>query len=334
MSPGFARPELLPWVLCAPVAWGVVRLLDARRDRRLAAALGPRAAALLAERSPRRRAARRAAFGLGVAALLAALAHPVFGARRDAPVARGTDVVLLLDVSRSMRARDVAPDRLGRAVAAVRGLVAHAAGDRLALVLYAGEARLAVPLTLDGAAVAEVAAVADPTSVARGGTDLGAALERALDVLTAAGRGPAAVIVLSDGEDAAGRADAAAARCAARGVEVHGLAVGTERGGKIPVEVEGAEAWVRDRAGADVVTRRDLTTLRRVAARTGGRVVEDDGTSADPLRDLHATHVAPRAAATGAAAGARARPDRYAVLVGLALLCGLVDLGLADRRRR
>lgn len=329
----FARPDLLALVALAPAAFLLLRALDAARARRLAKAVGPRVGVLAAEVGARRRAARRALFAAGLACALVAFARPVVGAPEGTVDVRGVDLVVVLDVSRSMRARDVAPDRLGRAAEEVRALAGRADGDRLALVVFAGEAVLAAPLTLDRAAVADLADLADPTDVARGGTDLGAALDRALEALAGASGDHEAIVVLTDGGGDDVRVAAAADRCAARGIAVHVVGVGTALGGKIPVEADGGEGFLRDRAGTEVVTRLEAAGLRALAARTGG-VYAEAGARPGALVGVYDDVVAPLARKTLARAAALRRPSVFQGWLLLAFACFGLDLAISDRRRR
>jgi Ca-activated chloride channel family protein len=298
------------------------------RSRRLRDVARPRQAVLVPGADRPRRAAV-VAFALGIAAAVAALASaPDEGSARDA--ARGVDVVLCLDVSRSMLARDVAPDRLSRARAEVRALSEHAKGDRLALVVFAGEARTVVPLTTDLRSLADLADAADPSSVARGGTDLAAAIEAAAEAL--AGDVPAAVVLLTDGEDLAGRGARAARTLAARGVAVHALAFGTELGGKVPVEGERGERPLAAPAGGDVVSARDLSGLERLAQAGGGAAV--DGNRRGALVALHEARIAPRAGRGGGAPGPRGPRVAFQAPLAAALLLFAIDLGASRRRRR
>lgn len=326
----FARPDRLVGVALAPVVWLALRALDAARARRLARAVGPRVGVLAAERHPRRRATRRALFCAGLACALVAFAHPVAGAASGPVDVRGVDLVVVLDVSRSMRARDVAPDRLGLAQREVRALAARAAGDRLALVVFAGEAVLAAPLTLDGGAVADLAELSDPTDVPRGGTDLGAALTRALEALAGATGDHEAILLLTDGGEVDAAAYAAADRCAARGLAVHVVGVGTALGGKLPVEGPTGETYVRDRAGVEVVSRLDATGLRALAARTGGLYVEA-ATRAQALVHVYDVAIAPLARKTLAAAVAQRRPNVFQGWLAVAWVLLLLDLAISDR---
>jgi Ca-activated chloride channel family protein len=329
----FLRPEALPVLLLAPLAWLGLRALDRARARRLARTLGLRVEPLTGLRRSGRRTAARSAFALAFFCALLAALGPVSGAPARDVEWRGLDLVLCLDVSRSMRARDVEPDRLARAQREVRALVDRARGDRFALVVFAGEARLVVPLTHDGTSFVRLADEVDTTSVTRGGTDLGAALERALDALE---RGPgehAAIVLLTDGEDLGGRGLAAAEACRARGVAVHAVGFGTPRGSKIAVEGDDGSDFLRDRAGRDVVSALDVEGLERIAAATGGTYV--DAREPAPLVRLYERRVVPMARTARAADDThRRRENRYQWPLLAALLLWMLALGIRDRSRR
>lgn len=297
-----------------------------RAPVRLGGAADPR------RRRARRLAARAAAVpALAGALLLAGAEREAAAAPADAPLSM--DLVIVLDVSRSMLARDVAPSRLGRARAEIRALAERARTDRLALVAFAGEARRLVPVTRDGVLVADSADAAGPDSVALGGTDLAAALDAAFDSLPDDGASrSAAVLLLTDGEDLAGEGAAAAARLAARGVPVHAFGLGDERGSKITVEGPDGETFLRDRAGREVISGLDARSLEAVAAAGGGEFVRLDGEPGG-LAAHYATRILPQArrALADLDPPARALP---AALLSLAFLAWILVLATRDARTR
>lgn len=342
MNPGelFARPLVLAALLLVPLFWALFARHDRARVRRLTALLGPRAATLAAESDPRLRRRRRllglAALGLG----LAALAGPRFGRGPGAGDLGALDLVICLDVSRSMLARDIAPSRLERARLELEDLAARARGERLALVLFAGEAELAVPLTRDLDSLLALARQADPEILLRGGSAPGAALHLAGEVLAArpaspngSGPPPAAVLLLADGEDETGGAAARAAELAAAGIPVHCLGLGTAGGGKIPVREDGRERFLRDPLGAEVVTRLAGADLARVAAAGGGRYL-DARTSARPLVELYEDEALPAARRALQAAERARRPSRHRWPLSAAVVLWMLALCTTDRRRR
>ncbi len=340
MSPGtplaalleLGRPDLLPWLSLAPAVALALALLARARRRRLALAVGPRAPALVSGDRPRARRVADAVFVGGVLAAATAALHPVAGAPRTGALPAGLDLVVALDVSRSMRARDLEPDRLGFARAALARLARRAVGDRLALVAFAGEAKVVTPLTDDGQAFLDLVERVDPTDVARGGTDLGAALDAALALLSGSPAAGGAVLLLTDGEDLAGQGRAAAARARARGVPVLTLGLGSPRGSRIAVGEGDAVRWLTDGAGREVLSALDVEGLRALAEATGGFPVAPDGPEA--LADACERHLRPRARAGVRTAGRVGRPAAYQLPLALGAGLFLLALALVPRGTR
>jgi Ca-activated chloride channel homolog len=271
-----AEPSAL-WLLAvvAAVALAGGFALVRRRSAlaRTAGALAPRVA-------PRANTARPAArLGLAVLALALlalALARPQCGTRTELAHRYGVDLVVVLDASLSMTARDVAPDRLSRATLEVGGLLDSLAGDRVGVVVFAGRAFVACPLTSDQAAAKLFLRSVGFDAVPQQGTAVAEALAAAREVLDAAERGARSKVVLlvSDGEDQEGGAAEAAAALADAGIRVHALGVGTAAGGPIPLrDPNGSVAgYKKDRKGETVVTRLEEGGLRAIAERGGGEV--------------------------------------------------------------
>jgi Ca-activated chloride channel family protein len=183
----------------------------ARRRRRalrrfLASGLAPR---LVAEAPPWRRRAKAACLILAAASLAVALMQPRWGMRPEAAPRWGRDLIVVLDVSLSMLAEDVFPNRLEQAKAMVRGLIEEFrddGGHRLGLVVFAGQASLQSPLTSDYGLFLDRLAAAGPTSARRKGTDVGAALRQSLSRFGDLDPAFTDIILLSDGEDHEGAA--------------------------------------------------------------------------------------------------------------------------------
>lgn len=328
----FARPEAWPVLLVVPAAAVGFAMLARRRSGRLVRAVGPRASILAAEGSA---PIRRGNAGLRLAALtlaLVALLDPRWGEGARRLEQRGVDVVVCLDVSRSMRARDLPPDRLESAKGAIRRLVERAKGDRFALVLFAGEARLAVPRTRDGATFLDLVERADPLDVTRGGTDLGAALDVAVAALGSATGEHETVVVLTDGEDHEARGLRAATAAAARGVTVHAVGVGTAWGAKIPLSDDPAAPFLRDRDGVEVVSVMNGGGLRRLAEATGGAFV-DASVVAAPLEHLYVSRIGAVARKTFEDAERLERRARFQWPLVVAILLGALAFGRTARVR-
>lgn len=332
----FGWPEAFGLVLLGPALALLLsrRILGRSRARQMQEEIGPRLGWLTAEVSPGRRRVRTWAFVLASACGGVALMQPHVGVDRRDATQRGVDVLVCLDVSRSMLARDVGPSRLERAKDEIRALAARVRGDRLALMAFAGEAKLLVPWTHDLDSLAELVELADPWTVERGGTDLGVALELAGKVARSEIDGATSVVVLTDGEDLAGRGRSAAASLGALGIAVHTVGIGSRRGSKITVEDgERGETFLRDASGEDVISTLDPTSLRAMAEASGGTYL-DVSMSPRPLVEVYEREVLGSAAGRLLSIGPRdgaANRYQYPLALGVAFL--LLRLGLGGRRR-
>jgi Ca-activated chloride channel homolog len=329
----FVRGELWPLAVLLLAAYLLcTRLAERRRVRRLRELAGARAAELLGGHDPRRRSWRGWAGAAALGLALVALLEPAFGVGARRLERRGADIVVCLDVSRSMLARDAMPNRLDAARGALRAMTARSRGDRFALVLFAGDARLVCPLTRDLRSFHELADLADPLA-ARGGTDLGAALAAAAEAFTDPPEGPRVVVLATDGEDLEERGLRAARELRSRRIVVHGAAFGSVSGGKIPVPSgDGGESFVRDAAGEEVLSAMDPAGLRRIARAGGGEVVEA-AASADALVRLYERHIAPSAAGGAGTDLAHERATRFQWPAFAAYLLLVAELALGERRR-
>ena len=245
-----------------------------RRAEALGLFLGARAGREAVGLGPlvRRRRVRAGLVAGSLACLGLALAGPRAGTQVREARQESLDLLVALDVSDSMRAEDVAPSRLERAKLEVERVVAERRGDRVGLVVFAGEAFLQCPLTTDRGALRLFLDAADPDAVGVQGTDFASALrvaDRAFDAAAeGAGGRPRALLVVSDGEDHEGGLDAAADALRDDGVTVLALGVGTDEGATVPEFRRGRRVGVvRDRSGDEVVSRYEPGALRALAGR-------------------------------------------------------------------
>lgn len=226
----------------------------------------------------RRRRIKAGLVLLGVLALGLGLARPRWGQSEISVERTGADLVVALDVSRSMLAADAdGTNRLAAATQALRRLLATLEGDRVGLVLFAGEAFVAVPLTRDYTVVERMLDAASPAAISEPGSNLGEAIPRARDCLRAGGRGPCALLIVSDGEQLQGDAAGAAQGAAAAGLRVHTAGVGSAAGALVPSRTADAGGFARNLFGRDVRSHRDETQLQRIAAAGGGRYTRLEG---------------------------------------------------------
>ncbi len=233
------------------------------------------------------------AFAAGCTAL--ALTRPQFGMRTEVRKGRGMDVVLAMDLSRSMFARDVVPSRLERAKIELQDLIGRLAGDRLGLVGFTSVALPLCPLTVDHSALKLQLQAAVPGDLPRGGTAIGDAIQAGQRMLEASGiEGSAkAIIIVTDGEEHEGKPMEAAQKAKEAGIEVHMIGVGSRTGEPIPIKEKGKLAgYLKDSRGQTVVSRLNENMLREIATAGGGLVAlpgQGGGLNLSNVRDHLAT---------------------------------------------
>ena len=281
-------------------------------------------------------AARRgkATLLLGALALLVvAQARPQFGTRVETVRSIGQDIVVAVDLSTSMLAEDVAPNRLERARLAILRLIGSLDGDRIGLVAFAAGAFVQSPLTVDYSAAGMFLGAMHPDLMPVQGTDLGAALRVSLDALEQGAREARVIVLVTDGEHLEADFEGELERAVESGVQVHVVGIGSAEGVPIPQydELGQRTGFLRDEEGAVVTTRLDEQTLRTVAESTGARYVRAGagGTGFDDLVDEIAN-------VEGEAIDARQITqfeEQFQIFLGLALALLLIEWLLPERRR-
>ena len=220
---------------------------------------------------------------------LIALAGPQFGSQYEDVIPKGSDLYVLIDVSRSMLAEDVPPSRLGRAKADVAALVNRLEGERVGLIAFAGQAVVKCPLTADYDTFRRSLDELDPGSAPRGGTAIGDAIRKALEVFHARSERDQAILLITDGDDQQSYPLEAAAVAAEHHVTIFTIGLGdTDHGARIPqgaasksyVEYQGAQVW----------SKLDGSLLKEIALKTSG-VYVPVGTRAYDLGELYAKYL-------------------------------------------
>jgi len=274
-----------------------------------------------------------------LAMVILALARPAWNLAPQTIQRTGRDVVFVLDVSRSMLADDVSPSRLERAKLAIGQCVDQLQGDRVALVAFAGSARVRCPLTLDYAFFRMTLEDVDPGSVARGGTRIGDALDAAIAQMPP-GRhaGYRDIILITDGEDHGSSPADAAERLDDAGVRLIAIGIGDEaRGRRIPVVDPngGATSFVTDGQG-EVWTRLEAGTLREMVRRTSAGAYFNVGTGAIDIVGVYRRLVAVAESTQLGEQSVLRYEEKFQIFLAAALLvwfCATVSVP-RDRRRR
>lgn len=204
------------------------------------------------------------AFGCGVVAVM----NPRKPGKEESTNKKGIDVVIAMDVSKSMLATDIAPSRLDRAKQFISRLISSMPNDRFALVLFAGQAYLQMPLTTDHRAASLFVSAASPASVPQQGTVISDALKRSAAVFSATDNKYKTVILISDGEDHDADAANTAKDLAEQGVMINTVGIGSAEGTTI-IEPSTGEIK-KDDSGNPVISRLNEEILRDIASSTNG----------------------------------------------------------------
>lgn len=205
--------------------------------------------------------------------------------------ARGSDIMIVLDVSKSMDTQDVAPSRLEAAKKALDDWMNTLQGDRVGLVVFAGQALVQVPLTLDLEAVSEILDKADTDTVDLGGTDIGDGIQAALAAFPKNSKRGKAILLLTDGEQTRGSSNVqdACQEAVSQKVPIVTVGMGTRQGQPIPdgVTFWGQPDYKKDASGNVHISHLDEAGLEKIADETGGVFLHGD--SAKALSDIQKT---------------------------------------------
>ncbi|HVO75673.1 MAG TPA: VWA domain-containing protein [Ignavibacteriaceae bacterium] len=209
---------------------------------------------------------------LSFALLIIAAANPQVGSRIEEVKQTGIDVYILLDVSNSMLAEDIKPNRLEKAKLQISNLINRLKGDRIGLVVFAGEAFVQFPITTDYSAANLFLSAADNNSVTRQGTAIAAAINLADKSFDYSSSTEKVMIIITDGEDHEGDVNETAEKMKAKGIKIYTIGLGSPEGVPIPIYNQGAQVgFKQDREGKTVLTRLDEDILKKIASITGGQ---------------------------------------------------------------
>lgn len=245
-----------------------------RRRSQRAFALPGAMERLLSDRLPGVTRVKRIMLFCGFAFLCMALTNPQWGLRRETVQVRSADIFIALDISNSMLAEDIAPSRLERSRKFAQNLVQRFRGDRIGLILFAGNAYLQMPLTTDYASAELFISSAHPGLAGTQGTAIGEAIELATRAFEPDEPHNKALVIITDGENHEEGAIEAMQKAAGAGLIPFVVAVGTEEGAFIPIIIEGREDYKRDDTGNPVKTSVNVPFLQELAAAGNGNLYQ------------------------------------------------------------
>lgn len=217
---------------------------------------------------------------LAFTCLSLALVNPKVGTKLETVKREGVDVVFALDVSKSMLAEDIAPNRLEKAKQLVTQIINSLSGDRVGVIGYAGSAFPQVAITTDFSSAKLFLNSMNTDMVSSQGTAIPEAIELAKTYYNDEEQTNRLLFIVSDGEDHEGNVTAIAEEAAAQGLKIYTIGVGTIAGGPIPIKRNGVlQYYKRDENNQQVITRLGLETLEDIAANAGGKYIDGSNTA-------------------------------------------------------
>jgi Ca-activated chloride channel homolog len=268
---------------------------------------------------------KRVLWGLAIFFLILALTRPQFGRGSETVDRLGIDIMIAMDVSKSMLAQDLSPNRLENAKNYLNLIIDELTGNRIGLVAFAGSSFINCPLTTDVGAVKIFLRSIDTELIPNPGTDIGSAIHACLKAFGKS-RNSKVVILLTDGEDLTGSALAAAELAAKEGVRIFAVGIGSLEGAPIPTE----GSFKKDKQGNVILTHVNPELLEVLSEKTGGRafIVNQDRTGFQKL--FAAVSVLPKQKLRHSLA--YKYQERFQIFIFLSLLCLIAEMLISERR--
>ncbi|MBX3165070.1 MAG: VWA domain-containing protein [Bacteroidetes bacterium] len=225
--------------------------------------------------SRRKRILKVVLFVLGFSSLILALCNLQTGSKLTEVKREGADIIVCLDVSNSMLAQDLSPNRLTRAKYALEKMINMLEGDRLGLVIFAGEAYVQLPITTDYNAAKMFLSSINTNMLPVQGTNVEAAIEKASESFGSDEGKNRAIILITDGEDHSQEAIEAAEKAGRKNIMINTIGIGSENGVPIPLIENGiVKGYRKDREGQTVVTKLNSDLLKTIASKANGVYVQ------------------------------------------------------------
>jgi Ca-activated chloride channel family protein len=216
---------------------------------------------------------------LGLISIFLALVNPKIGTQLETVKREGVDIVFAIDVSKSMLAEDIAPNRLEKSKRLVSAIINQLASDRIGIIAYAAQAIPQLPITTDYAAAKMFLQALNTEMLSSQGTAIDSAIDLAGTFFDNNDQTNRVIFLLSDGEDHSEEGSNAAERAASMGIKIFTFGIGSESGSPIPLKRNGIiESYKKDFDGEVVISKKNTKILKAIAEKTGGSYLEGENT--------------------------------------------------------
>ncbi|MHC1704592.1 MAG: VWA domain-containing protein [Tenuifilaceae bacterium] len=272
-------------------------------------------------------------FTTAVLFVVLGLAGPQFGSKLTEVKRKGIELIILLDVSNSMMAEDIQPNRLERAKQAISRLVDKLVDDRLGLIVFAGDAYVQLPITNDYISAKMFLSTINPGIVPKQGTAIGTAINLATNSFSPQSETSKVIVVLSDGENHEDDPVEAAKKAAEQGIYVYAIGIGSPQGAPIPTSTtETQPSFWKDKDGNVVVTKLDEETLSKMAVAGNGKYIRATNMQLgliplfDEINKMQKTEIKDKIYSE--------YDDQFQYLFGVALLLLLLEFIILERKNK
>jgi len=331
----FAHPEYLYLLAAVPVLLALFMFARMRSRSARDAFSSSELFLRLAESHSGRKNVVKATFVLAAYSLLViGVSNPQVGTRMEEVKQEGIDLFIALDVSRSMLAEDIKPNRLQKAKYEIRNLIDRLAGDRIGMIVFSGEAFTQFPLTIDYSAANLLLDIVDVESVPVPGTAIGSAIAQAMKSFNLEDPSSKVVVIMTDGENNAGNTAEEATKAAEKGVRIYAIGFGSPQGAPIPVyNTAGQQVdFKKDRSGNVILTKLDELSLQEIASIGKGKYYRASN-SQDELDAIYQDINALEKREFGVKKFTEF-DDKFQYFIGIALLLLIAEVIVSDRKTR
>ncbi len=275
----FENIEFLYFLLLIPVFFSLFNISTAIGRRRMNHFGDPEVLSILMpDVSKSRPTIKLILFVFALSFIILAIARPQYGTRLQEIKRKGIEIIIAMDVSNSMMAEDIQPNRLEKAKQAVSKMVDRLVNDRIGLIVFAGKAYSQIPITNDYASAKMFLSSISPGIVPVQGTAIGAAIDLAMSSFTPDEEMSRALIIITDGENHEDDPLAKAEQANQQGIKVYTIGVGLPKGSPIPQSLTGQKNFLKDKEGEVVISKLDEKMLQDIASVGGGKYIRANNT--------------------------------------------------------
>jgi Ca-activated chloride channel homolog len=329
----FANQEYLYLLLLIPVIT-LIWILNEYRKRRALKRFGNMdlVKKLIPEMSKTRPVLKFIFQIIAISLAIIMLARPQFGSKIEEVKRQGVEVILALDVSNSMLAEDIQPNRLERAKQAISRLVETLDNDKIGLIVFAGDAYTQIPVTTDYISAKMFLSTIGPEMVPMQGTAIGSAIDLGIRSFTPGTGRSKALIIITDGENHEDDPVAKAKEAAAAGIVIHTIGIGSTEGVPISLSAAGKKDYLKDTDGNTVISKLDENILKEIALAANGRYVRANNSNIgldevfNEIKKLKKQELEGKMFTE--------YNDQFQIFAGATLLMLLIDFLIMDRKNR